>query len=86
MRAVAVVILAIAAGEILCRDHAVAECRVGRVDPRVDHGDADSSAGEPRQAAFARPYLVCADRFGGHVCGCMDAHIAREVVDCIVTL
>ena len=62
VRAVAVVILAVAAGEILREQHAPAlERGVLRVDPRIDHRHGDPLARLRPHIRRSRPHLIGAD-------------------------
>src|SRR5439155_3415164 len=64
MRSVAVVVEAVAAGEIESREHALLQ-RVRldlHVDPGVDQRYGDTGARDLRQTANAFPHLVGADR------------------------
>ena len=80
VRAVAVGIAAVAAGEVLGEHHAAGQRGVPRVDARVDQGHADARAGERLQAADARPHLVGADAFRRQAAR-PDQRVGRQVVD-----
>ena len=80
MRAVAVPIDAVAAGEVDARHHRRREGRMRQGHARVDHRHAHTGAGQRRQLADAGPHLVGADRLPRHVARRPHRRVRRQVL------